>query len=504
MQEQLLLGIDIGTTGTKGILTDSAGTVLNSAYCGYETSSSQAFYAEQNAEEWYEAVIFVIHECVKDLEDPSRVAAIGFSSQGGSLVVTDKEGTPLRPAIVWLDGRGEQQHAWFQKQLPQDYFYKTTGWSLGNGLNANYIQWLRDNERSTFEKGAYFLSAIDFIIMRLTGKPVIDPSSAGITNLFNINTMRYDDKILNLLDLSEDRLAGIQLSGTCAGKLKSEAAEQTGLAVGTPVVAGGHDQYCVAVGAGALDNGDCILATGTAWVVLYVGSSLCYDNNATFSQSIHPVAGKYGSIASISSGGVCLEWLRNSVLTSDGQKMTFAELDEGAADILPGADGLYFYPYFTGSPSPRANAAAKGAFVGLDLAHNRFHMARAVMEAIGYQVNWILEAKERLSGGHPDAQLHMLGGASRSRLWTQIIADITGKSVVIPGVSDTACMGAAILAGCGVGLFGSPSSGYQSFAQRYSTVMPNAQTHELYQKGFETFKRNAEAVISLEWSERHE
>ncbi len=497
MQKQLLLGIDIGTTGTKGILTDSTGAVLCSAYRGYETNSSQAFFAEQNAEEWYDAVVFVIRECVKNLEDASSIVSIGFSSQGGSLVVTDQTGAPLRPAIVWLDSRGDAQNAWFQKQLGADYFYRTTGWSLGNGLNAVYIQWLKDNERETFDRSAYFLSAIDFIIMRLTGKPIIDPSSAGITNLFNINTMRYDSNILNLLGISEEKLADVRLSGTCAGYLTESAAADTGLAAGTPVVAGGHDQYCVAVGAGALGNGDCILATGTAWVVLYVGDKLCYDSGAIFSQSVHPVPGKYGSIASISSGGICLEWLRSGILTSDGQKMSFAELDDGAASVIPGSEGLYFYPYFTGSPSPRANSSAKGAFVGLDLTHNRFHMARAVMEAIGYQVNWILEAKESLSGGYPGAQLHMLGGASKSRLWSQIVADITGKNVVIPGVSDTACIGAAILGGCGIGLFDSPVAGYNSFVQNYTTVQPDAKTHAFYQKGFEIYKKNADAVIDL-------
>ena len=499
-RDNLLLGLDIGTTGTKCLVTDARGRVISEAYQAYATDTPQAGYAEQDAEDWWHAVVSTVRTCAADTPDRQAITAIGLSSQGGSLVPVDAAGLPLRKAIVWLDQRGRKQSQYISGCLPPDYLYLTTGWNAIAGLNAVQILWLRDHEPELFYKTGRFLSTIDFIIGRLTGDPVIDPSNAGITQLFNINDRQWDKRILDLLGISPAQLPRVVESGVIVGTLSKRAAAELGLSDQVAVVSGGHDQYCAALGAGAVNEGDIVLATGTAWVALGVTDQPAFNLQTHAAQSIHTVKGKWGSIQSLSHGGICLEWLRKNLERpqADGRRPSpepYREIDAQVMKKMAEPSNLLFYPYFNGSPAPNADAGNRGAFLGLDLCHDRYDLARAIMEGVAYQAAWMLDSL--LPGKSPDLNcLKLLGGATKSSVWPQMMANILNKPVLMPKVTHMACAGAAILAGLATRIYATPLDGYKNQIREETVVCPAPADAAACRISFERYKRLAGSLAA--------
>ncbi|MEA4889155.1 MAG: FGGY family carbohydrate kinase [Clostridiaceae bacterium] len=495
----LLLGLDIGTTGTKCLAVDADGTIIRQAYQSYPTSTPQPGFAEQNAEDWWQAVLTTVRTCLPEEELRHAVTAIGLSSQGGSLVPIDVNGSPLRPAIVWLDQRGVQESAYFRENLPEDYFYLATGWNLSAGLNAVEILWLKEHEPQIFAGTDKFLSTLDFITGRLTGQYVIDPSNAGISQLYNINERDWDRRILDLIGITPDRLAKVMDSGAPIGTLCSRAADELGLPRQTVVVNGGHDQYCVALGAGAIHDGDIMLATGTSWVALAVSDQPQFNSRTHAAQSIHTVKGKWGSIQSLSNGGICLEWFRSkmerklpdqAVPALCGSLESYQALDHFIDGRGPALQGPLFFPYFNGSPEPNHATQNRGTFLGLDLSHDRYDLIRAIMEGVVYQTVWMMDTL-RPAGQQEPLLLKMLGGAGNSTVWTQMVADILGNPVQKPGMTQAACAGAAILAGLATRQFRTPAEGYKKLAGEDQIIYPDPIRSERYQLLFARYKRLA-------------
>lgn len=472
----LLLGIDIGTTGTKSMVVDTCGRILSSAYKGYILHNDRPDWVEQEAEDWWEAVVYTVRECTENPDIRGSIRAISLSSQGGSMVPVDEAGIPVRRAISWMDKRGEEQRATLTSKKAGSYFYHTTGAALTSGGNLIQIQWMSDNEPELFHKTHKFLSTVDYINYKLTGKYVIDVTNAAMTQLMNIRRKAWDKEILDLLGITESKLPVLAKSGEVIGILGEAAAREVDLPANTQVVNGGHDQYCVALGAGATNGGDVVLSTGTAWVVLCVLDQLVLDVPDNFYAGSHVIDGKWGLLASLETGGVCLEWLKNNIAVGE----EFETMDAMAAKRSPGSDGLMFYPHFTGEE-------CKATFTGMDLSHDRYHMARAIMEGVGFEIKWMLEAMNN-KGVHVSC-IKMLGGATRSRLWPGIIADITGVPVKISEVKDMACIGAAILAGKGAGLFTSEEEGFCKLIQKETEILPDENNTRNYLLLFDKYKK---------------
>lgn len=487
----LFLGIDIGTTGTKSMVVDLEGRIISSAYKGYRLQSARPGWVEQDAEDWWQAVVYTVRECTRDADIRAGIKALSLSTQGGSMVPVDEAGIPLRQAISWMDKRGEVQRNALCENKAEDYYYTITGSALTSGGNLIQIKWMSDNEPELFHKTHKFLSTVDYINFKLTGNYVIDVTNAAMTQLLNIKNKAWDAGILETLGIQEQKLPAIVRSGEVIGKLREAAALELGLSAHTTVVSGGHDQYCVALGSGAINSGDVVLSTGTAWVVLCVSDTLVLDAQNNFYAGSHVIDGKWGLLASLETGGVCLEWLKNNILsyTNDKNEVCteeFETLDQMASKRKPGSDGLMFYPHFTGVECPNWAPKNKGTFTGLDLSHDKYYMARAIMEGVGYEIKWMLEVIES-KGVHINC-IKMLGGATRSSLWPGIIADITGVPVRISEVSDMACVGAAILAGKRTGL--------GDLSKKEKEILPDADNtlkyHQLfcqYKKGFELLKQ---------------
>lgn len=483
--EKYLLGVDVGTTGTKAMLFSEHGNVISHAYKGYSLSTPNVGFSEQNADDWYDAVKETIREVCNGI-DARNVASISLSTQGGTLVPTDENFTPLRPAIVWSDSRCEKQKEEFISEVGDDKFmYNTCGWHLGNKLPALTIRWIKENEPEIFEKTKYFLTVPDFVSAKLTGIPAVDLSNAGINQLCDIKTQTYNSKILKFCSIDAAKLPKLVPSGTKIGNLTKAAAEELGLTTDTVLVSGAHDQYAVALGAGATKAGDMLIGSGTCWVVTAIGKEP--DFASGLSQSVAATPGMWGSLQSLSSGGVCLEWLRKNIIK---EEISYKTIDEITAEKKAAEDGLYFYP-FSGKSSDKTRFK-KASFIGMDMSHDCFSLARAVMEGVVFQILWIMEGfktKPSKDG------IILSGGGSKSPVWSQLLADVSGLPVKIPEVADLACVGAAIMAGVGCGLFEDETSGYKKLAVGENVLMPDLEKTKIYAPLFEDYKKKAEALL---------
>ena len=481
-----ILGIDVGTTGTKTILFTSSGKLCNKAYRSYPLSTPALGMSEQNAEDWWQAVCETVRELCNDHGISKNVAAISLSTQGGTLVPTDNDGNALRPAIVWSDMRAEKQkEAFVQDFGGDDIMYNITGWHLCNKLPAMTIRWLSENEPEIFSKAAYFLTVPDYLSMKLTGIPAVDISNAGINQLCNIKEQIYDKGLLDFCGVSENQLPKIVSSGNVIGHLTENAAKALGLTTETVLVAGAHDQYAVALGSGAIKAGDILIGSGTCWVITSISDSPDFDSG--LSQSVSAVSGRWGSMQSLSSGGVCLDWLRKQIISET--ELSYEAINNEVSSRRAAEDGLFFYP-FTGK-SGQDQLLQRAGFIGLDLSHDRFHMALAVMEGIVFQALWMMET---FKAKPSDNGLILAGGASKSLLWAQLVADISGLPVRIPAIPDLACVGAAIIAGIGSGLYDNAQNGYHSFAVKEKTIYPNQDKHKRFIPIFEEYKKKATAI----------
>lgn len=486
---EYLLGIDVGTTGTKTLLFSAEGQLLGQAYRGYPMHTPQIGWSEQDPQDWWKAVVETVRDVCSDPAVGEGVVGISLSLQGGTMVAVDKDFQTVRPAIVWNDARCEaEMNAYLEEVGDSRSMYLKTGWNLGPGLNAMQIRWMKDHEPDNFRRTAMFLSVPDYISYKLTGKTVIDLSDVGINQLGNISKCTYDEDILRFAGITDNQLPAICRSGEVIGNLTPRAAAELGLTTKAVLSAGAHDQYAVALGAGACNAGDILIGSGTCWVITCIGNESDFESN--LSQSIAAVPEKWGSLWSLSSGGVCLEWLRRNIMLGEDEcQISYDTINQEVSLRQAAEDGLFFFPFSGRSRLDRG--LTSGSFVGLDLAHDRFHMARAVMEGVAFQIVWMMEAFK----AKPSQEgLILAGGASKSEVWAQILADIADLPVRIPAVADLACVGAAILGGVGCGVYKDAAEGYQKLAVGERVVYPDAHRAAMYKKIASQYKKIAGAL----------
>ncbi|MDO4548566.1 MAG: FGGY family carbohydrate kinase [Clostridia bacterium] len=487
-----LIGVDIGTTGTKSMLFSPDGEALCHAYASYPLYTPENSVCEQDARDWWRATVETVRKVVSDAGCADDVAGISLSLQGGTLVPVDEKFEPLRPAIVWSDSRCSSQAARFRERFGDRYMYEKSGWNLSGGLNAMQIAWIRENEPDVFKRTRMFLSVPDYISARLTGRAVVDISDVGINQLADIRTGRYDKNILDFAGIEESQLAEIAPSCQPIGELTREAMSELGLRGKVVLSAGAHDQYAALLGAGVTGAGDVLIGTGTAWVVTALTERP--DFNTGFAQSVSATKGRWGSLVSLSTGGVCLDWMLSNVAGGEGsEKISYAALNEKLNnERLQGRDGgLMFFPYFSGASYPVKDANSKASFIGLDLSHDRYDMALAIMRGVASHTAWTLEG---FQGEYGRGKVKMSGGATKSPVWTQIVADTVNRPVSIPATPDLTCVGAAIMAGVGAGIFASTGEGYEAVAVSERTIEPDAKKASMYSEALEVYKARAKAL----------
>jgi len=483
----LLLGIDAGTTATKTLLIDQSGRIIALAQQEYEIIPSHDTWVEQNPEDWWQAIVKTVKKVVKDEEIKKNIKGISLSTQGGTLIPVNSEGKPLRKAITWLDQRAEKQGKILKEKFGDDFFYNRTGYKPRRGLPLLYICWLKDNEPELFKKTNKFLFVNDYIIHRLTGRYCSDPSNSSISMLYNLKLGNWDEQLLQIADISKEKLSKIKDSGVPIGRLTNLAAKTLNLLQDVIVSSGGHDQYCASLGSGAFRDGSCLVSCGTAWVLLCSLDKPVAKSNITPGR--HVIKDKWGAMAAIFSGGVAMEWFRNNFISrgiDDNKDNIYDLYNKKAKDIPAGSNNLLFFPHFIGSTAPTYQPSAKGAIVGLTLSHNKYEIFRSIMESLGFETLWNIEVIEKL--GISIKKIKMIGGAAKSNLWPQIIADIIGKRIFIPSVTEAACLGAAILTGVGAEVFKTPEEGFEKLQIKEKEIIPSQSNMVKYRDLFRIYK----------------
>ena len=492
----LLIGLDVGTTATKALLFDLEGRVLDSASRGYGLHTPQPGWVEQYPEALWRAVVEVLRAVASQLGPDDRVLALAQSSQAGTTIPVDAAGAPLGNAISWMDTRASDQAEAVRTQVGAEFIRTTTGWPLQGALPLQHIGWFRDNRPQLYAAARHYLFVNDFIGYRLTGRLCMNPTDAGITQLFNIATGDWDERLLALVGVRRDQLSPMHPAGHLVGTLKNETAAETGLPAGLPVANGAHDQYCAAVGTGVMQPGKVMLSCGTAWVVLAVIDDLEVGLRSGTAIGRHVLEGRWGAMRSIGAVGSSLEWLIDNVwggrAAGADRAELYAAINAGAARAAPGVGGLLCYPLAGGHAA--GFGPARGGFVGLSLPHTRDDMARAVMEGIAFELRWAVA--EMRQAGIEVAELRMVGGAAQSDVWPQVVADVTAIPVVLPSMSQAASRGAAILAGTAVGIFSDPQAGYAAFRGSETNLAPNSAMRQLYDEMFATYQELNKALTS--------
>ena len=481
----LFIGLDVGTTGAKAIVADADGRILGKGYREYELSFPGTGLVEQDAEDWWKASIEAIRCATAGLSDRNAVSAIALSTQGATMLAVDRDGEPLAPAITWMDRRAEDQAERLRGAIGGEALYRRTGWEASSTLDAAKLLWMREERPELFRRAACFVSTLEFMNRRLCGRFVIDPTNAAIRQLFDISTRRWDGEILDAVGVSADRLPEVLPSGEELGKLTPSAARVLGLSEEVRVFNGAHDQYCCALGAGAISPGDMLLSTGTAWVVLGVtGQPLFTPSHIV--PGIHPVGGLYGALASLAGAGSALKWYRRLI---GGE---FSEMDREAAGRIDSSSDLLFYPYLSGAGFPHGRPDVHGTLTGLTLRHDKYDVALALMEGVAFETALTLE--QFASNGMGIQRLIMTGGASKSRLWSELVGYATGCGISRMKEPDTGCVGAAMIAAVGLGIFKDYAEAVRAMVRDEPLTPDDPSRFAFYAEKLERYRRELPRV----------
>lgn len=491
--EKYIIAHDLGTSGNKATLYSLDGRLIKSQVFSYDLITGENNVAEQRADDWWMAVCQTTKKLLEGINS-SDIAAVSFSGQMMGCLLVDDKGEPIHNALIWADMRSVDQEKTIRDKIQELEFYKITGHRISPSYSLTKLMWLKDNEPEVYKKAYKMLNAKDYIIYRLTGEFVTEPTDASSTCLMDLNTMKWSDKIIDIAGIDKDKMPEIISSVSVAGTVTKEAAKLCGLMEGTPVVCGGGDGSCAAVGTGIVKEGiaNCCLGT-SSWISLATKKPI-YDEDMTTFNFAHIVPGYIMPCGTMQTGGGALSWAVNCMFEGfDKDKNEIYDLvNKEVAKSPIGAKNLLFLPYLIGERSPRWNDKAKGVFAGLTLNHTRGDMLRSVMEGVGYNLDIILNAF-RKSGNTIDS-LILIGGGARNLIWQQILADIFGVSVLVPDyLEEATSMGAAITAGVGIGAF-EDFSAVEKFIKIKRENQPDLSKSEKY---FEMKKIFDEAYYSM-------
>lgn len=485
--DDLLLGIDVGTTGCKALLIDKQGRVEAEAVHEYPLLTPHEDWAEQDPERWWIATADVIRRVIEAAGDRAhRIAAVGLTGQMHGATLLDQAGQVLRPAILWNDQRTARECTEITERVGADRVVHLTGNPVLTGFTAPKILWIRRHEPETYGRIAAVLLPKDYVRYRLTGHYGSDVSDASGTALFNVADRQWSDEMLDAVGVPRKWLPAVAESPEVTAHIGKSAAAETGLTAGTPVVAGAGDQAAQAVGTGIVEQGAVSVTIGTSGVVFAASDRYLVEPQGKLHAFCHAVPGMWHLMGVMLSAGGSLRWYRDTLGDDECRRATAEQrnpydlLTESAAGAPAGCDGLIFLPYLTGERTPHADPDARGVFFGLSLRHGKSHMARAVLEGVAYGLR---DSVELIRGLEVDIrEVRASGGGMRSDLWRQIVADVFGVPIATMNATQGAAYGAALLAGVGAGMFESVPDACRSVLSVSDRVEPGPAV-EVYRSG---------------------
>lgn len=480
-----LLGIDLGTSGTKTVLFTQSGQSIASALEEYPLSQPQNGWAEQNPESWWLAVQHTVRQVLAQSGvAPGQVAGIGISGQMHGLVMLDKNGEVLRPAILWCDGRTGSECREITERVGRKRLISINANPALPGFTAGKILWVRRHEPQLYARCRQFLLPKDYIRYKLTDVWATEASDASGTNLLDIGRRTWSDEILAALEIDPALLPPVYESCQVTGRVSPEAAALTGLAAGTPVVGGAGDNAAAAVGTGVVCQGKAFTTLGTSGVVFAHSDQLTIDPGGRVHTFCSAVPGAYAVMSCTLAAGLSLKWFRDTFCAEEQREAdtlgrdVYQLLDERAAMVPIGADRLLYLPYLMGERSPILDEDSRGVFFGLSAIHTKYHLLRAVLEGVVYSQRACLDVLRGM--GVAPAEMLACGGGGTSPLWRQMLADNYRCPVRTVASKEGPALGAALLAAVGSGLYPSVPAACEAVIRLNGPTAPDEQAANLY------------------------
>jgi xylulokinase len=441
---RLFLGIDVSTTGAKALLIDEKGAVVATATTPLTLSTPKPLWSEQDPHEWWSGTAKSIRDVLATAKaQGSDVAAIGLTGQMHGLVLLDGERKVLRPAILWNDQRTARECDEIRTRMGgREALVRVTGNDALTGFTAPKILWVRNHEPAVYAKARLVLLPKDYVRLRLTGVPAMDKADGSGTLLFDLAARNWSKEVLGKLEIPPAWLPPTFEGPEVTGKITEEAASETGLAVGTPVTAGGGDQAAGAVGAGAVKPGVVALTLGTSGVVFASTDKPLVEPQGRLHAFCHALPATWHFMGVTLSAAGSLQWYHDTLAPNE----SFDALMTEAAEAPAGSEGLLFLPYLSGERTPYPDPLARGSFVGLTLRHKRAHLTRAVLEGVAFSMRDCFGLLAHAGVGSP-SEVRVAGGGAKSPLWRKICASVLGVDLVTVNSTEGGAFGAALTAG---------------------------------------------------------
>ncbi|WP_455367831.1 FGGY-family carbohydrate kinase [[Eubacterium] cellulosolvens] len=491
MASGFLLGIDIGTLGSKGVLIDLEGKVIAEHFVEHSINVVKPGWVEQDPEACYWQDFKNIAQTIlrSSMVNPKDIAGIGVSSLAPDIAPIDCAGKPIRPCIIYMDRRAQKECDWVRDNIGFDKVFEISGNAIDSYYAGYEVIWYLNNEPEKYKETWKILNADKYVVYRLTGEAVIDHSTATVfAPLFDYQQKRWSEEICQIVDVDIDKLPKSYEACQVVGEISPEAKRQTGLAKGTPVISGAPDAMTAALSVGTLKEGETCLTYGTTLCWIITQDIPRFDPRFVNTLS---VSGGYDSCGAMATTGAIIRWFRDQFgqpereIAERKRESAYKILDKQAERIPPGSDGLVTLPYFMGERTPIWDAKAKGLIFGLNLYHTRAHIYRSFLEAAGYGLRQHMDITRQ--AGIPIKTMIAANGGAKSKLWRQIISDITGYPQLYIPQARGAPFGDAFLAGVGAGVF-SRFDDIKKYVKVEEKVIPDKIASDIYTKLYTVYE----------------
>lgn len=493
-----LLGIDVGTGGTRAVLLAETGRVVSAADAEHTPMSSPEIgWAEQDPQDWWRAACIAIKECLaKGGVQSGAIDAIGVTGQMHGSVLLDAEGQVLRPAIIWCDQRTEEQCREITRRVGAHRLIDLVANPALTGFTLPKILWVREHEPAIWARVRTILLPKDYVRFRLTGVKATDVADASGTLLFDVVNRRWSAEMLKIFEIKAELLPKVFESPEIASNVSKEGATATGLREGIPVAAGAGDQAAGAVGMGIVAPGDVSATIGTSGVVFAATSKPILEPEGRIHTFCHAVPGRWHVMGVTQGAGLSLRWFRDQfAVTQDNRKESYEELTKVAEKTRAGSDGLLWAPYLMGERTPHLDPNARGALVGITAQHTRAHVIRAILEGVAFSLRDTFALFSVLNV--PVKSIRLGGGGARSPLWQQIQADVYAMAVELVAADEGGAYGAGLLAGVGIGVWPSVDEACKVAVHVAKRVQPIGHNVELMERQYLEFRKIYPALSTV-------
>ena len=501
--QSYVLGIDVGTGGTRALVISEHGQIVASATEEHEPfASPEIGWAEQHPEDWWRACGMAVRKALAGAALPAeQIACVGFSGQMHGAVMLDASDEVVRPALIWCDVRTEKQGRELTEKVGAEALIRLTCNPALPNFTVTKFLWVREQEPENWKRVRSVMLPKDYVRFRLTGEKATDMADASGTLMLDVAHRRWSDEVLQAAAIEKSLLPQLFESPEICGKVSAAGAAATGLEPGTPVVAGAGDQAAGAVGMGIVAPGAVSATIGTSGVVFAATDRPSLDPKGRLHTFCHAVPGRWHVMGVTQAAGLSLRWFRdrfgaggNTTGSEDGGD-PYDRLITEAAAVPPGSDGLLWAPYLMGERTPHLDPNARAALIGLTASHTRGHVVRAILEGVAFSLRDSFTLFAEM--GVPVKNIRLGGGGARSALWRQIQADVYGHEVEILEAEEGAAYGAAILAGVGAGLWSSVDNACDETVKVTLRVAPPPAVVQRMNTSYAAYRRMYPAIKSV-------